>query len=59
VIEANLFDFSGNLYGEKLKVFFLEKLRDEEKFNTKEELIKQIETDKQNTLKIIKEKKWR
>jgi riboflavin kinase/FMN adenylyltransferase len=45
-------DFEGNLRGERLKVEFLGFLREEKKFSSKDELIKQIERD----IAIVKEK---
>lgn len=44
-IETNLFDFDSNIYGEKLEIHFLKKIRDERKFPTVNELISQIKTD--------------
>jgi riboflavin kinase/FMN adenylyltransferase len=44
-VEVHLLDFNGDLYGQELEVFFAEKLRDERKFNSVEELKKQIEQD--------------
>jgi len=52
-LEINLFDFDKNIYGEKLTVSFLTKLRDDIKFNSKEELIEQINRDKENSLKFL------
>ena len=45
VLEIHLFDFSGNLYGEMLKVVFLHKLREEVKFSSIEKLVQQIRDD--------------
>ncbi|WP_419418848.1 bifunctional riboflavin kinase/FAD synthetase [Legionella sp. D16C41] len=45
VLEVHLLDFSGNLYGEMLKVIFMHKLRDEAKFSSIEKLINQIRKD--------------
>lgn len=45
VLEVNIFDFSGDLYGELLEVLFLHKLRDELKFNSVDELIAKIHED--------------
>ncbi|MCX7090095.1 MAG: bifunctional riboflavin kinase/FAD synthetase [Legionellales bacterium] len=45
LLEIHLFDFSGSLYGQHLEVFFLHKLRDEQKFSSKETLIAQIHAD--------------
>jgi riboflavin kinase/FMN adenylyltransferase len=44
-IEAHLLDFTGNLYNAELELEFIDKIRDEKKFSSKEELIKQIEED--------------
>jgi len=44
-LEVHLFDFSGNLYGQRLFVRFLHKLRDEEKFGDMEQLRRQIAAD--------------
>lgn len=45
LLEIHLFDFSDSLYGQYLEVFFLEKLRDEQRFSSKDALIAQIHTD--------------
>ncbi len=44
-IETHIIDFEKNIYGKKLEVSFLEYMRDEIKFNTEKELIKQIKED--------------
>lgn len=44
-VEAHLFDFNGNLYGREIEVTFVEKLRDEMKFASLEELKQQISRD--------------
>lgn len=44
-VEAHLLDFAGELYGEELEVVFVEKLRDEQKFSSLEELKAQIARD--------------
>jgi riboflavin kinase / FMN adenylyltransferase len=44
-IEAHLLDFTGNLYGEELEIVFAEKLRDEQKFPSLDELKAQIARD--------------
>ncbi len=44
-IETYLFDFDRNLYGDVLRVRFLHRIRDEQKFNGIDELKAQIEKD--------------
>ncbi len=44
-IEVYLFNFSGELYHEHLRVQFVKMIRDEIKFDNKEELIRQIKED--------------
>ena len=51
-IEANIFDFSENLYGQTLKIEFLDFVREEQKFNSLEELRNQINLDKISVQKI-------
>ena len=47
LLEAHLFDFNASLYGQELQVFFLHKLRDEQKFENLSALKKQILKDVQ------------
>jgi len=44
-IEAHLFDFSADLYGQRLRVGFVEHLRGERKFPSVQELARQIQED--------------
>ncbi|EGZ48371.1 bifunctional riboflavin kinase/FAD synthetase [Neisseria wadsworthii] len=44
-LEVHLFDFDGNIYGERLHVHFLHKLRNEEKFPDIESMMVQIRAD--------------
>ena len=53
VMEIHFFhDGITNLYGKKVNVEFLERIRDEKKFPTSKELIKQLKIDKQTCLEI-------
>lgn len=45
-VEVNIFDFDQEIYGEKLTVEFLQKIRNEQKFNGLDELKAQIAKDK-------------
>jgi riboflavin kinase/FMN adenylyltransferase len=44
-VEAHLFDFAADLYGESIRVEFLRKIRDERKFASVDELTAQIAHD--------------
>lgn len=44
-IETHLFDFSADLYGKRIRVSFVEHLREERKFPSIEELVQQIRED--------------
>jgi riboflavin kinase / FMN adenylyltransferase len=52
-LEVHIFDFEKTVYGEKLKISFLTRLRDDKKFATKQELIEQINKDKENSLRFL------
>jgi riboflavin kinase/FMN adenylyltransferase len=47
LLEVNIFDFDGDLYGKTLKVWFLDRIRDEEKFKGLEALKAQLEQDRE------------
>ena len=51
-IEAHLMDFSGDLYGQSICLSFVEKLRDEQRFGSIEELVAQISSDRDRALEI-------
>ncbi len=44
-LETHMMGFEGELYGQDIEVFFLKKLRNERKFETREDLIHQIQLD--------------
>ena len=52
-IEVHIFDFSRDVYGERVEVEFLGRLRDERKFANVEELINQLGKDKEQSLRVI------
>lgn len=45
LLEAHLFDFDGDLYGQRIEVEFVAKLRDEEKFDDLSALVAQMDRD--------------
>lgn len=46
VVETHMFDFNETIYEDQIKVEFLEKIRDEQKFESKDELKERIGIDK-------------
>jgi len=55
-IEVNIFDFSGDIYGEVLTLEFYDRIRDEIKFPSVEELVAQLKNDETVIRKILDEK---
>lgn len=53
-IEAHFFDFNADIYNEKVKIEFLQRLRDEHKFESLDELKEQLELDKINAKLFLK-----
>lgn len=45
VVEAHIFDFSGDLYGQQISIDFIERLRSEQKFAGIDELVNAIRLD--------------
>ncbi len=56
--ETFILGFSSALYGKRLRVYFLEYLRPEKKFESQDELLKQIKLDTDRTLKLTERIKW-
>lgn len=52
-IEIHFFNFDGDLYDQTLQVDILERLRDEHKFDSVEDLKKQLQKDKETSLSLI------
>ncbi|AYN69263.1 bifunctional riboflavin kinase/FAD synthetase [Euzebyella marina] len=51
--EINFFDFSKDLYGQKIQIEILKRIRDEHKFNSVEELKNQLEKDRQTSISFL------
>ena len=56
-VEANIFDFSGDLYDQSLTVEFIDFIRADRKFDSMEELVKQIHKDKSLVQERLKNEK--
>jgi riboflavin kinase / FMN adenylyltransferase len=52
LVEAHLIDFEGDLYGETLRIAFLERLRGEKRFESVDELVAQMERDVEDAKRI-------
>jgi riboflavin kinase/FMN adenylyltransferase len=50
---VHILDFNQDIYGETIHTQFLKRIRNEKKFNSKEELIVQIKTDLEYLRKFI------
>ena len=55
VTEVYIYNFNREIYGEEVTIELVERLRGEEKFNSAEDLISQMNKDKENGLKIFNE----
>ncbi|MBI1803477.1 MAG: bifunctional riboflavin kinase/FAD synthetase [Ignavibacteriae bacterium] len=53
VIEAHVFDFTDDIYGQRLQIQFLKRLRAEKKFGSVEALVQQLHHDRSESLKHI------
>ena len=54
LLEVHIFDFERDIYGEYINVDFVSHLRDEEKFDDAEQLIKQMDIDSEMAREILK-----
>lgn len=52
-IEVNIFDYDGDLYGQRLTLEFVSRLREEQRFATREELSAQLAADETSARKIL------
>ncbi|MCU1282499.1 MAG: riboflavin biosynthesis protein RibF [bacterium] len=53
-VEAHLLDCDEDLYGQRLRVGFVARLRDEERFSSREALVAQIRNDVEATRKLMR-----
>jgi len=53
LVEAHILDFEGDLYGEELRLEFIERLRPERRFPSAEELVSQMHLDVSQARKIL------
>lgn len=53
VIEVHILGFSRDIYGERIAVTFLRRLRDEKKFGSVQELVEQLNLDREHAYRTI------
>lgn len=52
-IEAHLLDFAGDLYGQQLTLFFVERIRSERRFESEQDLARQLSEDRLKTFELL------
>ncbi|MBR5464880.1 MAG: riboflavin kinase [Alistipes sp.] len=55
-LESHLFGFEGSLYGRRIRVTLMEKIRDERRFDSVEELRLQLVADRKQILHMLENK---
>lgn len=53
-LEVNILDFDGNLYGQKVDIAFVARLREERRFDSPEALVAQLQEDKKQVKDILR-----
>jgi riboflavin kinase/FMN adenylyltransferase len=56
-VEINFFDFDANLYGQKIQVHLLGRLRNEQRFDSVDILKEQLKNDRKNALEFVQRRK--
>ena len=51
-LEVHIFNFDEDIYDNYIEVFFIERIRDEKRFDSKEALVKQLKNDKAKCLEL-------
>ncbi len=55
-IEVHIIDFDEDIYHQIIEIEFIQRIRNEQKFNGVEELIRQLKLDKESVLSILKKR---
>ncbi len=53
-IEVHLLDFNEDIYSQEIEIIFIQKIRDEQKFNSLDELMSQLQKDKNFVIEMNK-----
>jgi riboflavin kinase/FMN adenylyltransferase len=54
IIETHIINYNNNIYDKTIEVFFIDRIRDEKKFTSKEKLIEQMNNDVDKAYRILK-----
>lgn len=54
LVEVNIFDFKQSIYGRKITIWFVQKLRNEMKFNGLDNLVAQLKSDREDARNALK-----
>ncbi len=54
-LEVHMFDIDADFYGQPVQVSFLRRLRDERRFDTADDLVAQLNVDREQSFRIIRE----
>ncbi|OFY64499.1 MAG: riboflavin biosynthesis protein RibF [Bacteroidetes bacterium RBG_13_43_22] len=52
-IEVNIFNFSKDIYGKKIEILFRHRIRNERKFDSTEQLARQMENDRDRAIELL------
>lgn len=52
-LEVNIFDFDGDIYGRRIEVMFVGRLRDERRFASISRLAEQLKADREDALRLL------
>lgn len=52
-IEVNIFNFNANIYNNEIRIEFIDRIRDEQKFDELDELKQQLEIDKKTSIQLL------
>ena len=55
LVEVNIFDFKQSIYGRNITLWFVQKLRDEKKFNGLDNLVAQLKSDREDARAALKD----
>lgn len=52
-IEVNIFNFNKDIYGDKIRLHFISRIRGDEKFESMDAMAQQLQRDKEETIRVL------